>query len=240
MRKLFKSLVPILLVVSMIFTMGIEGISIDNPIPENKTKQQNVKAPPKAEEPRTEEPKSEESKGEEPKTEEPKTEEPKSEESKGEEPKGEEPKAEEPKSEESKGEESKGEESKAEEPKTEEPKDLEELESEESEEPEVEKPTGSIEITNRVRNPNKKDKNKEFDIFINGPDKSLYTISLTKGESLKINNLKIGDYTISTIIPMNYGLVRIENKAISITSKDLDKETTIIYELRNKSWFYSE
>ena len=80
--------------------------------------------------------------------------------------------------------------------------------------------------------------NQEFDVFITGPNNSKYTVSLMGGESQKIDNLPQGDYTISTINPMNY--TSIGETSITINSNKLHYDETFKYTQNNKRWFYSE
>lgn len=219
MKNLFKSLIPIVLIFSMMFTMGIETIEEnENPVENEITTEKSFEILMKVEPQKVEETKKEE--------ETKKVEPPKAEETKKEELKKETPKKEEAKKE-------------TESPKPpveiqDKKKDKEEL-KEEIEKEEVEEAKGSIKINNTAQDSD----GNEFDIFIEGPNGSLYTVSLASGESITIKNLETGNYTISTIIPMNYELVNIVNENISIREDDLDKEGFISYIRRNRSWFYS-
>lgn len=96
-------------------------------------------------------------------------------------------------------------------------------------------PKGSITIKARAVN----SKNQKFDIFVSGPNGSLYTVRVRSGESVTINNLKRGDYLVYTIVPMNYKLSNIINNNMNLSVGGLDKEVTVNYERTNTSWFYS-
>lgn len=120
MRNLFKSLLPILLIISMIVTMGVESLSIDNPIPEDGANQEKIPIQTIGEDIKEEEPKAEEPKVGSPKVDKPKEELPKLDKPIEQAPKAEEPKAEGPNKEELKVEAPKVEEPEAEPPKVDE------------------------------------------------------------------------------------------------------------------------
>ena len=104
----------------------------------------------------------------------------------------------------------------------------------------VEDPKGSITITKVVQNPKAEDADLEFDIFVNGPDGSQYVITLKNGESQTLENLKIGEYTISEVVPMNYKLVGISNSTIILDLENLEGSTTVTNKPDNDGWFYDD
>lgn len=99
-------------------------------------------------------------------------------------------------------------------------------------------PQGKITITKTVVNP--KDPNQEFDIFINGPNGTQYVVTLKSGESKTIENLDLGSYTISEIVPMNYKLVGISNPSITLTVNNLEHSTIVTNKHDNDGWFYDD
>ena len=101
---------------------------------------------------------------------------------------------------------------------------------------EVEIIKGSIEITNDVKG--EKSNDQEFDIFIEGPEDTLYVVSLKNGETQKLDDLWLGEYKIRSIPPMNYKL----NKEISVklTKNNNSKSKTIKHTRNNSRWFSNQ
>ena len=99
---------------------------------------------------------------------------------------------------------------------------------------------GTLTITSIAKKQRRKDKNRKFDIFINGPDEKLHKVSLRNGESVELNNLQQGAYSVYAIAPMNYILGGISNKEFTISRDDLYMETTINNIQTYNSWFSSE
>jgi hypothetical protein len=91
-----------------------------------------------------------------------------------------------------------------------------------------------------VQSPKPEDANKEFDIFVNGPNGTEYVVTLKNGESVTLENLEIGTYTISEIVPMNYKLVGITNSSISLSLNNLDGSSTVTNKPDNDGWFYDD
>lgn len=104
----------------------------------------------------------------------------------------------------------------------------------------VEDPKGTITIKKMVQSPKPEDANKEFDIFVNGPNGTEYVVTLKNGESVTLENLEIGTYTISEIVPMNYKLVGITNSSISLSLNNLDGSSTVTNKPDNDGWFYDD
>lgn len=104
----------------------------------------------------------------------------------------------------------------------------------------VEDPKGSITITKIVEDPRDEDTNLEFDIFVNGPNGTQYVITLKNGESQTLENLELGEYTVSEIVPMNYELVGISNSNITLTQQELDASTTVTNKPDNDGWFHDD
>ena len=100
---------------------------------------------------------------------------------------------------------------------------------------------GRITITKTVENyDSNKDGNKKFDIFINGPNGKEWTVRLEHGESKTIENLQMGEYTITEIVPMNYELISISSSNITLTSDATEASTTVINKRNNDGWFYDD
>lgn len=104
----------------------------------------------------------------------------------------------------------------------------------------VEDPKGSITITKVVENSKLEDISKEFDIFINGPNGAQYVVTLKNGESETIENLELGSYTVSEIVPMNYELVDISSSEITLSLDNLNDISTVTNKPDNDSWFYDD
>lgn len=102
----------------------------------------------------------------------------------------------------------------------------------------VEDPKGSITIKKVVQNP--KDPNQEFDILLKGLNGKEYVVTLKNGESKTIENLELGTYTISEIVPMNYKLVGISNENITLTQENLEDSATVTNKHDNDGWFYDD
>lgn len=105
-------------------------------------------------------------------------------------------------------------------------------------------PKGKITITKIVQNPKAEDSNLEFDIFVNGPNGTEYVVTLKNGESQTLENLPLGMYEISEIVPMNYKLVGISNETITLTPTDSEDEpegeTIVTNKPSNGGWFHDD
>lgn len=97
-------------------------------------------------------------------------------------------------------------------------------------------PKGSIRITNDVDYVD--DENLEFHIFVRGPNNTEYVVSLKNRESAVIDNLFIGEYTISPVAPMDYTSNR-NNINISILPNSLDHNRWVSYYQNNANGFYN-
>ncbi|MFY9279457.1 MAG: hypothetical protein WAO47_07740 [Caldicoprobacterales bacterium] len=99
---------------------------------------------------------------------------------------------------------------------------------------------GSITITNILKDPENKDMDREFDFFICGPQKKIYTVSLKHEESVTLEDLQYGEYTIKEIVPMNF-----KNKSGNLIEVNINNHSphisvTIENQRRNSGWFYHE
>lgn len=101
---------------------------------------------------------------------------------------------------------------------------------------------GAITITKQVLNPKglNIDPNQEFDIFLNGPNGVQYVVSLKNGESKTVENLSLGNYIISEIVPMNYKNKSITNANISLNLTNLQSQSIVTNELDNGGWFHDD
>lgn len=106
--------------------------------------------------------------------------------------------------------------------------------------PEVQVPaSGKITINKKVTGG---DTNKEFIIYVDGPDDHTWTMLLKDGEEKTIEGLGAGTYTIREVVPMNYKLVSIEPSEVTFSLESLDEENfvTITNKKTNDGWFWDE
>jgi hypothetical protein len=99
---------------------------------------------------------------------------------------------------------------------------------------------GKITITKTVDNSKSVDEDKEYDIFIYGPDGIEYVVSLKNQEKVTLENLYLGEYEVRETVPMNYELVEIINSNITLTSESLEGSSTVINKPDNDGWFYDD
>gem|GEM_PF-851907 len=99
---------------------------------------------------------------------------------------------------------------------------------------------GSITITKTVNNLKDKDKNKKFAIWIYGPEGKAWAVLLKSGESTTIEGLRLGDYRISEVVPMNFTLNSISSNSIDITREKLNHSVSVINKRNNDGWFTDE
>lgn len=101
---------------------------------------------------------------------------------------------------------------------------------------------GELTITKTIKDdPDNKYEDKEFDIFIYGPNNKTYVVSLKSGCSITLTGLEYGEYRIEEVVPMNFKLVDITNNGTVEIGKD-NKEPKVIIENKhtNDGWFTDE
>ena len=102
---------------------------------------------------------------------------------------------------------------------------------------------GQIEIKKVLEDSDDKYSNKEFHIFIHGPNDKTYVVSLKPGEFQTISGLEYGTYIIEEVVPMNFKLVGmtgdIENNKVTVDSNKL-KSVTINNKHTNNGWFWDD
>ena len=82
------------------------------------------------------------------------------------------------------------------------------------------KPKGHLTVSKAVQNLQSKDANREFYIWVFGPNGNAWTVTLKNGESKTITGLLGGIYTISESPPMNFQLVGISHPSLTIRSQN--------------------
>ncbi len=98
-------------------------------------------------------------------------------------------------------------------------------------------PKGEITITKIVENYSG---DQVFDIFIYGSNGKTYTLTLKNRESGKIEGLEYGEYEIKEIIPMNFELVSISTKVITISPSNIVDSAIVTNRRNNDGWFYDD
>lgn len=99
---------------------------------------------------------------------------------------------------------------------------------------------GEIRITKTVQSDRPEDANKEFDIFIYGPEGREYVVSLKPGATKTLKGLKHGSYRVSEVVPMNFKLVRISNNPIVLSKTNKIASVNVINKRVNDGWFEDE
>ncbi|MCR3956304.1 MAG: hypothetical protein NUK57_08380 [Gudongella sp.] len=98
----------------------------------------------------------------------------------------------------------------------------------------VEIPQGSISISNSVNG--RIYGSQDFIVLVEGPDSYINYVVLGDSDTVILRNLFIGEYWITPIACMNFSS-SCSDEAISITTSNLDRDTSIEYSLENTGWF---
>ncbi len=96
---------------------------------------------------------------------------------------------------------------------------------------------GSITLHKDVNNI---DTDREFDIWVYGPEGHYWTASIKEGETQKIWPLKPGTYTVTEVVPMNYQQVSITSSTVTLSVGNMHQDVYIVNRLSNTSWFTDE
>jgi len=96
--------------------------------------------------------------------------------------------------------------------------------------------TGTIIIKKVVSNENS---SKEFIVRVEGPDGKKWNVSISDGETKRIEGLWPGEYEISETVPMDYELNNIDNANVEISSGNETATVTVTNIRSNYGWFKS-
>lgn len=99
---------------------------------------------------------------------------------------------------------------------------------------------GSLTIKNVLKNPKPGDKSKKFDIFIDGPNEKVYTVSLSHREAETLTGLQYGTYIIKEIVPMNFENLSGSEITVVIDEDNPNGKVEIKNQRSNSGWFYDE
>ena len=99
------------------------------------------------------------------------------------------------------------------------------------------KPRGSLTVSKTVQNLQSKDVNREFYIWVFGPNGNAWTVTLKNGESKTITGLVSGKYTISETPPMNFQLVGISFPSLTISTSAPYLTTMVTNKRVTNGWF---
>jgi hypothetical protein len=102
------------------------------------------------------------------------------------------------------------------------------------------RPSGSLTISKIVQDLQSKDASREFYIWVLGPNGKAWTVTLKSGESKTITGLLEGTYTISETPPMNFQLVGISSRSVTISTSSPHPSTIVTNKRVNDGWFDDE